>query len=87
MPDTKLAQAWLRLIIGPLPPLHIHFLDHWLCHSQLSLASHPLLLGSSEAADPHRWIGATGNQERMRETWGQPGSARGSRERGGGSCP
>lgn len=95
-----LPQAWLRLVIRPLlhppspqpptpAPLPVHFPGCWLGHNQLCPASHPLLLGSSEAADPTDvWIGGvTGSQERMRETWDSLGSRSGSERGVGALCP
>lgn len=79
-----LPQTWLRLVISPLlhspspqpptpAPLRVHFPGCWLGHSQLCPASHPLLLGSSEAADPTDvWIG--GSQE-VRRGWERHGTA------------
>lgn len=68
IPNTKLPQAWLGLIVRPASPSCIDFLHCWFHHNQLSPASHPLLLGCSEAADPHRCqIGGTAQGSRERD--------------------
>lgn len=96
-----LPQAWLRLVIKPLlhfpfphpiplhpTPLHMHFLGCWLSHNQLCPASHPLLLGSSEPADPTDvWIGGHKKSGEDERDMGQPGKQVRKRERGGGSVP